>query len=144
MILQIFFAFLGSLCFSILFNVDKKEVVLCGVSGGVCWLVYLLFTQYFNMSAVSGVFIASAIITALARFLANTRKNPITIFLIPAIIPLVPGSGIYYTMYNLIISQNLEAALMGVETLKTAGAIAIGIIVVLSLPRCLFKIEKVF
>lgn len=136
MILQIFFAFAASLCFSVIFNVDKKEIILCGLTGAVGWLVYILCHLHFGV--ITSTLISTICITILARILANTRRNPITVFLIPGIIPLVPGAGLYYTMYNIVISNNMEAALKGIETLKSAGAIAIGIILVLTLPRWLF------
>ena len=51
----------------------------------------------------------------------------------------MPGSGIYYTVYYFIMSQNDLALYKGIETLKIAVAIALGIVLVLSLPYSLFR-----
>lgn len=142
MITQIIAAFFATLSFSVLFNVDKKELVLCGLTGSVGWLFYSIALQN-NFSMITSTFIFSVVITSMSRFLANIRKTPITVFLISGIIPLVPGAGVYYTMYNIMSGQNTDAMLKGIETLKTAGAIAIGIIVILSLPMRLFILPKI-
>lgn len=142
MIMQIIAAFFATLSFSVLFNVDKKELILCGLNGSVGWLFYNLSLEN-NFSIITSTFIFSVIITSMSRFLANIRKTPITVFLISGIIPLVPGAGVYYTMYNIINGKNAEAALKGIETLRIAGAIAIGIILILSLPTKFFILPKI-
>lgn len=142
MILQIIAAFFATLSFSVLFNVDKKDLVLCGLTGSVGWLFYNIALEN-NLSIISSTFVFSVIITSMSRFLANIRKTPITVFLISGIIPLVPGAGVYYTMYNILNGQNSDAMLKGIETLKIAGAIAIGIIVILSLPIKFFTLPKI-
>ena len=65
-----------------------------------------------------------------------------TVFLITGIFPLVPGAGIYYTGYHLFMSDNSLALDKGLETIKIAVAIALGIGIVLSLPPFLFAPRK--
>lgn len=120
-----------------MFNVSKKEILICGLTGGTGWLIYNLAVDA-NYSIVASTFFSAVVITALSRIFANIRKTPITVFLISGIIPLVPGAGIYYTLFNIVTSNNYNAALKGIETMKIAGAIAIAIIIVLSLPRYFF------
>ena len=66
---------------------------------------------------------------------------PITIFLVSGIIPLVPGAGIYYTAYYLVTGQMSLAAVKGLEAVKIAFAIVLGIIFVVSIPRDAFQIR---
>ena len=47
---------------------------------------------------------------------------------------MVPGAGIYYTGYHVFMSDNTLALAKGMETIKIAVAIALGIGIVLSLP----------
>lgn len=137
MIMQIILSFFATLSFSVLFNVPEKELFFCGLTGAAGWLIYNIALHY-GLTIISASFAATLIITALSRIFANIRKTPITIFLISGIIPLVPGAGMYYTMLNLITYKNMEAALKGIETMKISGVIAIGIILILSLPRWFF------
>jgi len=140
MILQIIFSFLGTLAFSIIFNVEKKELFLCGAAGAIGWFFYLIVSK--NNTIVFASFISTLVITFISRILANIRKTPITVFLISGIIPLVPGAGIYYTMLNILTSNNSLASYKGIETMKISGVIAVGIIIVLSLPKWLFTFGK--
>lgn len=64
----------------------------------------------------------------------------VTVFLTGGIFPLVPGAGIYYTVYAFITGDNAAAVFKGVETLKIAGVIALGIVLVLALPKGVFRV----
>lgn len=130
-------ATIGTACFSVIFNAPKSEISLCGLTGGIGWIIYKIFINY-SYGIATATFFSAVVITILSRILANLRKTPITVFLISGIIPLVPGATIYYTLYNIVLSNNYLAALKGLETLKTAGAIAVAVIIVLSLPRYFF------
>jgi len=134
-IIQIAMSFVGTIGFSILFNVPKKELVFCGIGGSIGWMLH-----YFMMdtSPILGTFAGTAAVAAIARHLAYRRKMPVTIYMIPGIIPLVPGAGIYFTMFYIVMGEYNDAMLRGVATLAAAGVIALGLLAVLSLPRRLF------
>lgn len=139
MMLEVLVAFIATIAFSVLFNVSKKEYFFCGITGALGWLFYsIIFNKY--PSVVLASFIASFVLTCASRIFAVYRKAPVTIFLICGIFPLVPGAGIYYTAYNIIIGDNLLALNKGIETAKIAVAIALGILVVFSLPYSFFKL----
>ncbi len=134
---QLIFSFIATLSFSMLFNTPKSELVFCGICGTFAWLAYEL-SVWNGLSTVSGAFVASLLVTYMCRTLSFVRKIPLTIFLLSGIIPLVPGAGIYSTMYNIVLNDVTRATVKGVETLKISGVIAIGIIIVLSMPRGAF------
>ena len=49
-VLQFFIAAIATVTFAILFAAPKKELVFCGVSGGLAWLVYfILYRQSGNV-----------------------------------------------------------------------------------------------
>lgn len=134
--LDVIMAFLGTISFSILFNVPRKEIKYCGMVGAIGWLIYDLIINYINPEfIVFSTFTASLVITFASQILAFRRKMPLTVFLIPGIIPLVPGSGIYYTMLKFMNNENFEGLAQAILTLKLGGVIAIGMICVLSLPK---------
>ena len=66
-------------------------------------------------------------------------KCPITIFLVSGIIPLVPGAGVYYTAYYLVMNQLSMAAQKGMESIKIAFGIVLGIAFIISIPREAFQ-----
>ncbi|NLK21084.1 MAG: threonine/serine exporter [Epulopiscium sp.] len=133
MIVQTISTFFATFFFGILFNISKKELLYCGVIGAIGWVIYLSFLG-FSSSVVLSSFISSLTISILSKFFSKVRKVPVTIFLISGIIPLVPGAGMYRTVYSML-SQNFEdAAFYGAQTLQVAGVIAIAIIFTSSFP----------
>ena len=71
---------------------------------------------------------------ALARAFAIRHKAPLTVFLLSGIFPLVPGAGIYNTAYYFLQDDRALFANAGVETLKIALMLALGIALVCSVP----------
>ncbi len=134
MIIQTIVAFFATLSFCILFSVPKKQFLFCGFTGAVAWLCYLLLIS-FHLSPVLATFVAAIILTAFSRIFAIRRRVPVTVFLIAGIFPLVPGAGIYYTTYYMIMNQLSQAANKGIETIKLAVAIALGIMSVFAIPQ---------
>lgn len=137
MISQLIAAMLGTLAFVILFQAPKKECIFCALNGAFGWLAYLIFTEF-----GAGVTIASLgatlILTLAARVLSAVRRCPVTIFLVTGIFTLVPGAGIYYTAYYLLMNDLAQFTAKGIETFKVAGAIALGIVFGFAIPQSLF------
>ena len=98
--------------------------------------------MYANLGVVAASFFATVALAWFSRIFAFCRKTPVTVFLITGIFPLVPGAGIYYTGYHLFMSDNSQALLKGLETIKIAVAIALGIGIVLSLPAFFFTLRR--
>ncbi|MCL2397024.1 MAG: threonine/serine exporter family protein [Defluviitaleaceae bacterium] len=139
MMLQILLAFAGTVGFSIIFNVPRRELALCGIAGACGWFVLQLTMGFIPNAGVADTFFAAMAVTCISRIFSFMRKMPVTVYMIPGIIPLVPGTGIYHTMFNAIMGDYTEALLWGIQTLRTAGVIAVGLLVVLTLPPKLFS-----
>lgn len=136
-LIQFIISMLATISFAVLFNAPKKEILNCGITGAVGWIVYYLITTN-DMSNVLASVVASFCLTILARGFAVVRKNPVTVYLLAGIFPLVPGAGIYYTAYYLFIGDNAMSGAKGLETLYIAGAIVFGIIFGFGIPQSWF------
>jgi uncharacterized membrane protein YjjB (DUF3815 family) len=143
MAVSVLMAFIATVTFSVLFNVPRQELVFTGVVGALGWLVYLLITAEGGSSSMA-TFFASMLVTFTMRILTYARKMPMPVFLIGGLISLVPGAGIYNTMYALISEDLPGAAMLGLDTLRLFGVMCIGIMLVLSLPRGLFAFAVKF
>ena len=96
-LLQILMGTLGSFGFSVLFNIRKWKLLLAALGGGLSWALYIIlerivpgeFTRYF---------ICAFFVAVYAEFFARKLKTPATTFLIPSIIPHIPGGALYHTM----------------------------------------------
>lgn len=137
-IFQLAAVYVCTIAVAILFHMPKDQFLFCGLTGMVAWIGYLLALQI-NPSVVLASFISALLLTAVSRIFAVTRRTPIIIFLVSGIFPLVPGAGIYYTAYYFIMGDNALALGKGVETIKIAVAIALGIVLMFSLPYSLFR-----
>ena len=135
---NLFCFFVGTIGFAIMYNVPKKYYIGCGVTGMAGWIVYLLVSGMNYVSAAVGSFFGAFIVVLISRMLSVKMRCPITIFLISGILPLVPGAGIYNTVYYIVTNQLTQAALKGIESLKIAFAIVMGIVIVVSIPRDVF------
>lgn len=142
MILQIICAFIATLGFGILFNVRDKNLFYASLGGALGWLVYLI-SMNLNNSPMMSTFIASLVISIYAEIFSRVLKNPVTLFLICALIPLVPGSGMYYTILAAVQGDVMLSLNKGIETLSIAGTIALGIITVSTLSRLIQRITYI-
>lgn len=132
------YAFLACAGFCLIFEVKKPRfVLLCSLNGGISWLVYLLLEDMCSQTA--RYLAATVVVSVLSELMARVMKAPATIFLIVGIIPLVPGGGLYYTMEALLSGDTALFAQTGLETAACAGAIAVGVSMVSSLARLLFR-----
>lgn len=138
MIDQIIMSILATLAFVILFNAPRKEFVFCAFNGCLGWMSYQLFLGY-GAGVVMASLWATLILTLAARVLSALRRTPVTIFLIPGIFTLVPGAGIYYASYYLIMNDLAQFTAKGIETFKIAGAMVLGIVFGLALPQSWFN-----
>ncbi|MBU3100364.1 MULTISPECIES: threonine/serine exporter family protein [Clostridium] len=141
MILNSFYAFLSSLGFGVLFNIRGKNLIIASLGGGLAWLTYLISGRL-QPSLVFSLFLASMVGSIYSEIMARLYKNPVTMFVICAIIPLVPGGGMYYATLEAVKGNFTVALTKGAETLFSAGAIAVGIVLVASISTIFKKIKK--
>lgn len=125
-------AFFASLGFGILFNVPKKHllsVALVGMLGGIMYRLLLVSTASESLA----LFVASMAISLVSEILARCLHCPTTIFLICAMVPLVPGGGMYYTMLDIVNADFVSALTTGMNTLINACSIVLGCTLVSSI-----------
>lgn len=139
---QTLVAFLGALGFGIIFNVKGRKLIFAAIGGGLTWFFYLLFIKI-GISTILSLFSSSVIFSIYSEICARYLKTPVTTTIIPALIILVPGAGMYYTMYETI-TGNLDGALvLGLNTLASAGVLALGVIFVSTITRQVINLKRV-
>lgn len=128
-------AFLGTVAFSVLFSVPREHYPVCGFIGGTGWIICWLCTNGLQVSAVAGSFAATVFVVLASRIGSTVRKCPVTLFLIAGIFPLVPGVGIYRTMYYTLMKESAQSLHYGRETLGIGLAMVLGIVFVFEIPQ---------
>lgn len=139
-VLNLLLASTGSLAFAILYNVPRKFYLCAAFNGMAGWFCYYLIVPFTDTAVAS--FFGAVGVVLVSRIFAVWKKCPITVFLISGIFPLVPGAGVYYTMYYLVSNELTLAAIKGLESLKIAFGIVLGIVFIVTIPKKWFFIQN--
>lgn len=140
MLVQVVGAFVAVIAASVTFGVSKKFLVYSGLAGAVSWFVYLLLLNR-EVNELIAVFAATLVSALLSHIFARALKAPVTIFQIPAILPTVPGVGMYRTVYYMIMEDKEMTGYYFSKTLQIAGMIAIGIFIMDTVFRTFLRKE---
>lgn len=140
MIRDTILSILGCLGFGILFNIRGRKLLFSSIGGGLSWFVYA-FCLHNNLTNISSLLISSIIFSIYSEIFARILKTPSTTLVICAMLPLVPGAGMYYTMYDIVKGELSSALSTGFNTLASAGTLALGIILVSTITR-IFTTKK--
>ena len=129
--------FVGTVAFSMLYGVPRSCYLSCAVTGCICWLTYSLLLS--GCGTTLSCFFATFVVTVLARVLAVHKKCPVLVFMIPGIFPMIPGAGIYWTAYYLVMDQVGAALSTGYAAVKCASALVLGIVLAFEIPQQRFQ-----
>lgn len=126
------FSAVAAMGFAIFFNIPRKVIPLVGITGGAGWVLSIIIPKL-GLGSAWAFFAGSILVSFLAEIFARKTHNPSTLFSIPGIYPLVPGYGLYKTMYHFTRSEVTEGVKVLLNTLSVSGAIAVGIITMSSI-----------
>ena len=133
--LELLWAGVATCGFAFLFDLRLRDIPLAAAGAVIGWGLFATIAP--QASQASGYFAAAAAIGLWAEILAAFMKRPATVFIVCAIIPLVPGGGMYYTMLESVRGDLWRSLRVGFETLQAAGAIAAGLAVSSAISRLL-------
>lgn len=129
------YSFLATIAFAVLFQAPRRTLIISGAIGAIGWVIFIYLRQHLEYPSFHSNFIATMVLSLVCELSARMFKQPATVFLIPGIIPLVPGLGMYRGMKEIIEKSYGD----GVNILLTAGtdaaAIALGIMFTASVFR---------
>lgn len=126
-------AFFACVGFCLLFNIRGKDIFFTALGGSLGWLVYLLLN--FLANDIFQFFLATTATAVYSEIMARVFKKPATEYQVVALLPMVPGGGIFYTMEYCVIGNNAMFSQTGLHTLGISGALAMGILLVSTLFR---------
>ncbi|MCG7340062.1 threonine/serine exporter family protein [Staphylococcus sp. ACRSN] len=126
-ILQFIISYLATMLFSIIFNAPRRLLLACGFVGAMGWFIYKL-TLDLDLGKVMASFLGSFILALMSHVMSRRYKRPVIIFIVPGIIPLVPGGLAYEATRFLVSNQYTHAVNTFLEVTLISGAIAFGIL----------------
>ena len=134
-----FWAGVAALGFAVLFNAPPRTLILAAVGGAAGYAVRSALVQS-GMTGVEMATLAAAILVSFLGVLFGRRWHaPPVVFVIPGVIPLVPGAVAFRTMIDILVlttdTVRVDEAILtitaanAIKTLLTVAAIAAGIAV---------------
>ncbi len=127
-------SFISGIAFVILFDAEPSHLAWCGLTAGLTWFVFCL-CRHFGCDDALATFLGALTAALLSFYLAIWVKTPVTVFFTGGIFCLVPGAGIFQSMYQFLQSDTVHGLQTLFVTLEIAGLIAIALIVQTTLHR---------
>ena len=119
-------AFGGTLGYAFLLNAPLNTVLPASLTGLLGYVLYEALIRFSSCSMIFSYFFATVVITVLCEIEARMMRMPSTIFLLTALVPLVPGYTFYCAMLSLVENNGQAAASYGLEAVQIVAAIAVG------------------
>jgi len=127
--------FAAAFCYGIVCDIPKKHLAFSGLTACIGYAVYLMFLP----NEIIGCFIGSCCIALMGELLSRILKETATVFIIPGIIPLVPGAKMYSMTLAFLTRDFEQGIVLGGSVIMYAGCIALAILLVSSTVRSFSK-----
>ena len=138
-ILELIYCFAASLFFALIMNAPKGTLIHSSIVASIGYVIYITLSN--NLNVTLGFFAGTSFVAMMGEILARKFKMPATIFIFPAVIPMVPGFGLYQTMLALVQDDIPSALEIGVNTILNIASMAIAMALV-SVLALKFKSRK--
>jgi uncharacterized membrane protein YjjB (DUF3815 family) len=135
--LQALISFFEAAAFAVLFKVPRQRLIWAGVAGMVSWTLYSTTIQ-FGLGRLTAGFLGAAVASTLSEWGARRLRLPVTLLVVPAIIPLVPGFDAYWAMLAFLHKDNLQ----GIDTMVEAVLLALSVAAGVVTAATLFRIQR--
>ena len=119
-------AFFGAVGFAMLVHVPTRAWFVSGLIASLSYLLYWFLT-YLGLPDPMAIFIGSLFGSLVGLLSARLMKIIGTVFLMSAVVPVVPGLGLYRMMSALGQGQLTAGAKTGIQAMITVAMIALGL-----------------
>ena len=118
-------AFGGTLGYAYILNAPKNTILPASFTGLAGYMAYVLLGMA-GFGTMSAYFLSTVLVSVVCELLARKMRTPATIFLLSALVPLVPGYNFYLAMLALVENRGAAAAQEGMVAVQIVAAIAVG------------------
>jgi uncharacterized membrane protein YjjB (DUF3815 family) len=119
-------AFVAVLAFAVLFNVPRRSLLACGVTGVMGYLAQLL-ARDLGATPAGAAFVGAAVVGLFGEIFARVFRLPATVFIVTGFLPLLPGVAATRAVIQLISGDYARGGPNAITAAVTAFAIAAGI-----------------
>lgn len=121
---QIVAACLVSICYGRALAVPRSALLYAGLIGAAGWVISLLIPQ---QDPFMRIFLSTLVIGCASRFVAALQRVPPIIYLLPGVVPFLPGYTLYQGMLTITEGKSINGLVFLVQAIAIAGTIATGI-----------------
>lgn len=128
MLAKLIFSLTTCLGFGILLDIKGRNLIYTSFIGFFGWTTFeILKTFHWNILLV--YFFSTCLVTFLAELISRNENFSIISLIVPPLIPLAPGTAIYYTFFYFFNGQIDDSLNKALETLSRAILMAIAILI---------------
>ena len=113
---------------AITFRLPLRAIWGSTIAGVLGWEISVALTEYVHITPVYGSMIGAFVTSVCCESLARALRMPATVFILPAIMAIVPGRAIYESMLNLVHGNHPMAVSCGMQAMLIASGIAVGML----------------
>lgn len=129
LLIRLITSFTCSVSFAVIFKIAPKHLIYGGICGLVTYLVYYTF-EFFGFSLFVAALTSTMFTALFAEVTSRLRHAPTIVFLIPGVIPTVPGGALYNAVRYLLVDDLTLAYKYLFDTLQVGLGIAGGIVII--------------
>ena len=142
-VINVVFSYASSVGFALTINVPHRALNLAGISGIIGWMGYW-FAAGAGPGRMLSNLIGAFIVGILGLLFARVKKCPVTVFIIPALVPLVPGVPAYQAVRALVNGNVFEGEASLLRVAIVTCAIALGILLSTMITEMFYKTKRYF
>ncbi len=141
-LIQILAAGLSGCGFAVMFHIRVKYMPLIFVGAALGWFAYLAADRMIGIRSMSMIMAAMAV-TAFSEIFARIVKMPVSVIYTPTVIPMIPGSNLYYSMRGFVTGSHEDFMKYGGLLLEDTLGIVLGSLIILTVvSACTSKKRK--
>ena len=125
----ILLSFVASVGFGLKNHMQNRYLVWAGLGGSLTRMWYLLLIEMIDSRLVYSL-LAAMFASLYAEIMAMKFKMPSTVFLYPAVIPLIPGNLIYNAAVNFLLNYRIAMWKDVADCAMTVFGISIGFVLI--------------
>lgn len=140
-LVQILSAGFAGIGFAMIFHIRPKHLPVAFLGGGLSWILYLAADKIWESHALA-MMIAALGVTIYSEIGARVVKMPVSVIYTPSIIPLIPGSHLYYCLRGFVTDDHEVFMKYGSMLATDTISIVLGSMVVLTFVSAMTSKKK--
>ncbi len=141
-LIQLIMAGIGSVAFGLIFNVNKRYLVVIFMLGMLCWGTWLFSESVIPDRVFVTALTAGLVLAIASEIISRLLRAPSTTFFLTATIPVIPGGWLYRFMLAMVETRKEDALQYGMQALIIALGIAVGMSIVWAVCDLIRKIKR--